>query len=92
MTAILKSSQNSYDNKALYHFTEGTKIDSRLAHQEIRVQKAWVHELTKIGIFTEVESTNVILALNEALTLMETGKFDWRIQELREGGSTNGGP
>lgn len=81
MHNVLTTSRNSAQSDQLFAFTQGISLDKRLAQQEIRVQKGWVTALAKIGLLSKNEALDLGLALDEALKLMQTGKFSWRIQD-----------
>lgn len=65
-------------SELLASFTNGVKPDQELYRQEIAVQNAWAEGLTDIGILTSKELTLIKDALSKALSLMETGNFEWR--------------
>jgi argininosuccinate lyase len=71
-----KGNQNT-----LFEFTQGVDVDARLAAQEVQVQKAWAKALSKKGILKIGETESLTQALDDALNLIETGKFDWKIED-----------
>ena len=79
--AILESKRNQTRAGALFEFTQGIEVDARLAKQEVRVQIAWARALAGLKILTQEEFKQVESTLSEALTLMEAGKFQWRVED-----------
>lgn len=75
---ILNSSPSDNGN-LLYEFTQGIDVDARLYKQEIRVQKAWAKALASAGFLTLEDVSQIAACLDQAQTLMDDGKFEWRI-------------
>jgi len=65
----------------LYEFTNGIDIDSFLAAQEIQVQKAWAKVLAQAHILKPEEQIALDKTLDEALNLIQSNQFDWRIED-----------
>ena len=80
-SGVLSSKLNDSKSLELYQFTQGIDVDARLCAQEVRVQKAWAHALSKINSLTAEENGQIQAALDEALTLMNAGTFDWRVRD-----------
>lgn len=78
---ILQNERNASRPKALFEFTQGIEVDRRLARQEVSVQSAWAKALADIGVLTPAESGLACSALQEALKLIEEGRFDWRVED-----------
>lgn len=76
--SVLSTLRQPDKTELLASFTNGVIPDQGLYLQEIRVQKAWARGLEKIEMFSSSEADQVIAALEEASSLMEQGKFQWR--------------
>jgi argininosuccinate lyase len=79
--AILTTAQNAGGKRTLYEFTQGIDVDSRLGHQEIRVQKSWARALAQIGVLSNPELEQLIGALDAADAEMAQGTFEWRVED-----------
>ena len=78
---VLTSKRNAERAAELFEFTQGIDVDSQLAPQEVRVQKAWAKGLSALGVLTTDELARGLQALDAALALMEAGQFEWRAQD-----------
>ncbi len=79
--SVLNTAKNPGREQKLFEFTHGIDVDVHLADAEIRVQKAWVGALAKIQMITSVQATQVWGALDEALDLMKSGQFQWKVED-----------
>jgi len=78
---VLKTEINNSNESSLFAFTGGIEWDKRLAPFEIKVQKAWAEALAEADCLTADEQTTACTLLDRALTRMEDGSFDWRIED-----------
>jgi len=65
----------------LLRFTAGIDVDRRLAPYEIGVQKAWAKALAFAGHITAEELRQALFLLDDALGRMESGDFEWRLED-----------
>lgn len=79
--SILSSFRNPLEMKQLFDFTNGIDVDVHLARQEVQVQKAWIGALQSIDFFSPSELLELDAALDEALECIQSGEFDWRIDD-----------
>lgn len=79
--SVLSTKRQPTKSELLASFTNGVVPDAKLYQQEIRVQLAWAHGLSQIGILSKAENTEIEKALMLAQEEMQTGKFDWRTQD-----------
>lgn len=79
--SVINQSQALKDRQALFAFTNGVLTDVRLASEEVAVQKAWVDALVDAKMFSSDEALKTHAALDEALMLMRSGDFPWRIED-----------
>jgi argininosuccinate lyase len=79
--SILQTGRNAERPKALFEFTQGIAVDRRLARQEVAVQTAWARALARIGVLSGGEAEQATLALQVALSEIEAGTFEWRIED-----------
>ncbi len=75
---VLTTKHNAGGKDALYAFTNGIEFDLRLAPSEVRVQKAWAQVLEAGGYISTDELVSASSLLDEALTAIEDGSFEWR--------------
>jgi argininosuccinate lyase len=73
--------QSGEQPDALFDFTNGIAVDRRLAAQEVRVQKAWMHGLVDLGIVTAGEAVRVEEILDRAEAEIEAGTFAWTVRD-----------
>ncbi len=78
---ILTNQRNAERPKALFEFTQGVDVDARLASHEVRVQKAWAKALAQARILDADEAAKISGALDEALSLIRAGGFEWRVED-----------
>jgi argininosuccinate lyase len=79
--SVLTTNRQPTKSELLASFTNGVVPDAKLYQQEIRVQLAWAHGLSQIGILSKSENTEIENALMAAREEMQTGAFDWRIED-----------
>ncbi len=79
--SVLSTSKNQMQKQSLFEFTHGIDLDVYLARQEILVQKAWADSLSKINGVSQEECHLLKCALDEALLLIQSGEFDWRMDD-----------
>ena len=78
---ILGNDRNPHQKVELFQFTQGIEVDKRLYQQEIRVQTEWARGLMDLGILTASEFKNIDESLAKAATLIESGKFEWKVTD-----------
>lgn len=81
MSATLGSDVNPQANLDLLGFTQGVDLDRHLAAHEIQVQKAWAQGLRELEVLSADECSQVTAKLDEALKLIEEGRFEWKIED-----------
>ncbi len=79
--SLLGTVKNPGLKKELFQFTQGIEVDAQLCKQEIQVQKAWLESLVKISLVTKENASKLSAALDEALALMISGQFPWRVED-----------
>ena len=67
-------------NKLVEEFTESVSYDKRLAPYDIAGSIAHVKMLEKQGILTPEEADKIVKGLNEILTEVEKGNFQWKTE------------
>ena len=73
--------QSAEQPDALFEFTNGIAVDRHLARQEARVQTAWMHGLTGIGLIAVDEAQKVEAVLDEAVAAIGAGTFAWNVRD-----------
>lgn len=62
-------------------FTASIQFDQRMYKQDIQGSIAHAKMLTKVGILNEQELNDIINGLNQVLTEIQAGEFNWSIKQ-----------
>ncbi len=80
-TITMNQGFNPNSEKSIYDFTQGIQIDMQIAAQEVEVQKAWANALVATNIIDQKEADSICTCLDEALALINSGKFEWSVED-----------
>ncbi len=78
---ILNSSRNPNAPSALFEFTQGIAVDSRLCEAEVKVQIEWARGLMVLGLLSANEFSLAESTLQDACEKMKNNTFPWRVED-----------
>lgn len=70
---------NQKINLEFFDYSQGLDVDTLMWREELSVQSAWLKALCEAAYVTKEESNNLEAALKKLASVVESGKFEWKV-------------